>query len=142
MLVAASDVVGVIIAIQTGLAHPGRAIGSGSHINGPLPFLAVQLAIVTVATVCRERRLGTLAAALLVVIGAASVLSGFGDGSYTAALTVTQRAVQIALVTATILTVPVAAAQVIAATQRRRASAATPQPERPQNRLVSELLDI
>ncbi len=120
LLVAAADLVGAVVAIQTGLAHTGRAISSGTAINAPLSFLVAQLAIVTAAVAWRGRRAGTLAAALLVVIGLVSVLSGFGDGSYTATLTVVQRAVQVVLVAATMLTVPVAAAQVVRAAQQRR----------------------
>lgn len=112
--------------MQTGLAHTGRAIGSGTAINGPLFFLAAQLAVVTAAVAWRGRRAGTLSAALLVLMGLASVLSGLGDGSYTATLTVVQRAAQIVLVTAITLTVPVAAMQVVeAARQRTRASIAS-----------------
>jgi len=125
LLVAAADVLGAVVAVHTGLAHTARAIGSGTAINAPFPFLVAQLAIVTAAVAGRERRAGTLAAALLVVIGLASVLSGLGDSSYTRNLTVVQRAVQIALVTATTLTIPVAAAQVREAAQRRRALTAT-----------------
>ena len=126
LLVAAADVLGAVIAVQTGLAHTGRAIGSGTAINGPLFFLAAQLAVVTAAVAWRGRRAGTLSAALLVLMGLASVLSGLGDGSYTATLTVVQRAAQIVLVTAITLTVPVAAMQVVeAARQRTRASIAS-----------------
>jgi hypothetical protein len=120
LLVAAADVVGALVAVHTGLAHTGRAIGSGTAINAPFSFLVAQLAIATATAARRERRTGTLAAALLVAIGLASVLSGLGDSSYTTNLTVVQRAVQIVLVTATTLTIPVAAAQVLAAAQRRR----------------------
>jgi hypothetical protein len=119
LLVAAADVVGALVAVQTGLAHTGRAIGSGTAINGPIFFLVAQLTVVTAAVAWRGRRAGTLAAALLVVMGLASVLSGLGDGSYTATLTVVQRAVQIVLVTAITLTIPIAAAQVIEAARRR-----------------------
>lgn len=125
LLVAAADLVGALVAIHTGLAHTSRTIGSGTAINAPFPFLAAQLAIVTAAATWRGRRAGTLAAAMLVVIGLASVLSGFGDGSYTASLTVVQRAVQIALVTATTLSIPIAAAQVVEAARRRRTRTAT-----------------
>jgi hypothetical protein len=58
-------------------------------------------------------------------MGLASVLSGLGDGSYTATLTVAQRAVQIVLVTAITLTIPVAATQVIEASRRQRTHTAT-----------------
>jgi hypothetical protein len=125
LLVAAADLVGAFVAVQTGLAHPGRAIGSGTAINAPLPFLLTQLAIVTAAAAWRGRRAGTLAAALLVVIGLGSVLSGLGDGSYTTTLTVAQRAIQIVLVTATTVSIPVAAMQVVQAAQRRTARPAT-----------------
>jgi hypothetical protein len=125
LLVAAADVVGALVAVQTGLAQPGRAISSGTAINGPLFFLVAQLAVVTAAAAWRGRRAGTLAAALLVVMGLASVLSGLGDGSYTTTLTGVQRAVQIVLVTAITLTIPVAATQVIAAARRRRTRTAT-----------------
>jgi len=119
LLVAAADVVGALVAVQTGLAHTGRAIGSGTAINGPIFFLVAQLSVVTVSVTRQGCRAGTLAAALLVVMGLASVLSGLGDGSYTATLTVVQRAVQIVLVTAITLTIPIAAAQVIEAARRR-----------------------
>ena len=125
LLVAAADLMGALVAMQTGLAPTGRAIGSGTAINAPLPFLGVQLAIVTTAVAWRGRRAGTLAAALLVGIGVASVLSGFGDGSYATSLTVVQRAVQIVLVTATSLTIPVAASQVAAAVRQRHTRTAT-----------------
>jgi hypothetical protein len=125
LLVAAADVVGALVAIQTGLAHTGRAIGSGTAINAPFSFLVAQLAIVTAAATWRGRRAGTLAAALLVVVGLGSVLSGFGDGSYTTTLTVVERAVQIVLVTATTLSIPVAAAQVMQAAKRRRTRTVT-----------------
>jgi hypothetical protein len=125
LLVAAADLLGAVIAVQTGLAHTGRAIASGTAINGPLFFLVAQLAVVTAAVAWRGRRAGTLAAAVLVVMGLASVLSGLGDGSYTATLTVAQRAVQIVLVTAITLTIPVAATQVIEASRRQRTHTAT-----------------
>jgi hypothetical protein len=125
LFVALADIVGALVATHTGLAHTSRAIVSGTAISAPLPFLAAQLAIVTAAAAWRGRRAGTLAAAVLIIIGVASVLSGFSDGSYTAALTVVQRVIQIMVVTATILTVPVAAAQVRAAGQRRRPHPAT-----------------
>ena len=125
LLVATADVLGALIAVHTGLAHTGRTIASGTAINAPLSFLIAQLAIVTAAVAYRGRRPGTLAAALLIVISLASVLSGLGDGSYTTNLTAVQRAIQIVLVTATTLTIPVAATQVLAAAQRRRTRTAT-----------------
>jgi len=119
LLVAAADLGGALVAVQTRLAHTERAIGSGTAINAPFPFLIAQLAIVTAAVAWRGRRAGTLAAGLLVLIGLASVLSGIADGSYTTNLTAIQRAVQIVLVTATTLTIPVAAAQLLAAAKPR-----------------------
>lgn len=125
LLVAAADLLGALVAIPTGLAPVGRTIVSGTPINAPFPALVVQLAIVTAAVGWRGQRTGTFAAAVLVITGIVSLVSGFGDGGYAASLTLLQRAVQIAVVTATMLTLPVAARQVITAARTRRVRTAS-----------------
>jgi len=115
LLVAAADAVGVVLAVSGGLDGLGRALGSGTPINAPIPFLVGQLAVAALAVTREGRRLGTVAAALLAVLGTVSVLSGLGDGSFTTALTAPERAVQLAIVAATGLTVVLAVKQVVAA---------------------------
>jgi hypothetical protein len=124
LVVAAADLVGAVVAATSGLVGAERAIVSGSAINAPLPFLAGQLAVLAVATRLRRHAVGTAAAAVLCAAGVVSVVSGFGDGSYAAALDAGERAIQLVLVAATAVTVPLAAAQVVAAARRRLRPAA------------------
>lgn len=123
LFVALFDLVGAVVAVSTDLAGAERAVLSGTAINAPLPFLAVQLAIVTVAVSLAHRRLGAAAAALLVPLGTVSVLSGFSDGSFTRDLDALERAIQLGIVAATAVTVVVAARQVDHALRRRRSAA-------------------
>ena len=114
LLVAVADVVGAIVAVATGLASTGHTLVSGTAINAPFPFLAGQLAVAAVAVSRRHRNIGAAAAAVLIVVGALSVLSGFGDGSYShSALTAGDRAIQLTIVIATAFTVVLAAVQIV-----------------------------
>ena len=123
VLVAVFDVVGAVVAAAAGLGSAERAIVSGTPINAPIPFLAVQLTVVALATAFAQRRAGTAAAALLVALGSVSVVSGFGDGSFARTLTMPERAIQIGLVAATASTVLFALGQVKSAVRRPRAAA-------------------
>lgn len=121
LLVALADLVGAVVAIATGLASASHTLISGTAINAPFPFLAGQLAIAALAASRPRRPIGTAAAALLIILGSMSVLSGFGDASYSnSALTAAERAIQLSIVTATALTVAAAAAQVIRAHRSSR----------------------
>ena len=123
LLVALFDLVGAAVAASTGLTGVERTIVSGSAINAPIPFLALQLTVVGVAVAFANRRPGVTAAALLVPIGTVSVLSGFTDGSFGQALNAPQRAIQLGIVAATAATVVFAALQVADAVSRPRTDA-------------------
>ncbi len=121
LLVAAADIVGAIVAIATGLASASHTLISGTAINAPFPFLAGQLAIAALAVSSRRHQIGTAAATVLIVLGAVSVLSGFGDGSYSnSALTAADRAIQLSIVTATASTIAAAGAQIVRTRRSRR----------------------
>jgi hypothetical protein len=90
-LVLALDVLGLIVAG----GDLGHAIVSGTTSSAPFPFIAVQALIVAAAI--RHRA----AAAVLTVLCLVSVVSGFGDGSFTADLSAAERVVQLALVSCT-----------------------------------------
>ena len=123
LLVALLDIVGAVVAVSTGLGGVERTIVSGTAISAPIPFLAAQLTVVSLATAFAHRRIGTGAAALLVAMGTLSVLSGFGDGSFSRALTTPERAIQLGIVAATALTVLFALGQVATAFRNPRRTA-------------------
>jgi hypothetical protein len=91
--VLALDVLGLLVAG----GDVGTAIASGTASSAPFPFVAVQA--LAVAAALRHRSGAAVLAALCVV----SVVSGFGDGSFTADLSVAERTVQLALVACTAL---------------------------------------
>ena len=115
--VVALDILGVIVAISTGLADFGDAIVLvGTPLSAPFTFVAVQALAVLAATRCR------VAAAFLALLCVVSITSGFFDGSFTdAELTAAHRAVQVAL---GIATVSLGALAVRAAVRPRRAEPA------------------
>jgi hypothetical protein len=90
-VVLAFDVAGLLVAG----GDVGHAIVSGTASNAPFPFVAVQALVVALAL--RHRAGAAVLAALCVV----SVVSGFGDGSYTADLSAAERVVQVGIVAAT-----------------------------------------
>ena len=92
-IVLAFDVLGLVIAG----GDVGHAIVSGTPTNAPFPFVAVQA--LAVAAALRHRAGAAVLAALCIV----SVVSGFGDGSFTADLSAAERIVQIGIVAATTL---------------------------------------
>jgi hypothetical protein len=91
-IVLALDILGLIVAGGDDLT---TAIVNGTPANAPVPFIAVQAAIVALAV--RHRA----AAAVLTVLCLVSIVSGFGDGSYAADLTALERIIQIGIVSAT-----------------------------------------
>ena len=93
-LVLALDLLGLLVA---GTDDLGRAIVSGTTTSAPFPFVTAQALLV--AATLRHRAAAALLAAACVI----SVVSGFSDGSYAADLSVAERAVQLALVSATAL---------------------------------------
>jgi hypothetical protein len=103
LLVVAFDVLGLIVAG----GDLGTAIVSGTTTNAPFPFIAVQALAVVAAT--RHRAGAAVLGALCIV----SIVSGFGDGSYTADLSALERTVQLALVSCTALLGAVAARDAI-----------------------------
>ena len=88
------DLLGLIVALATG-TDLGHALVTGTSINAPFTFVAVQALIVLAAT---RHRVG---AAVLAVLCTISVVSGFSDGSYADDLAAYERAIQVALVAAT-----------------------------------------
>jgi hypothetical protein len=94
--VLALDLLGLAVALATGVDDLGHALVVGTPINAPFTFVAVQALIVLAAT---RHRAG---AAVLAVLCTISVVSGFSDGSYADDLSVAERAIQLALVAATV----------------------------------------
>jgi hypothetical protein len=115
--VVALDLLGVIVAISTGLADLGDAVVLvGTPLSAPFTFVAAQALAVLAAT---RYRVG---AAFLAVLCTISITSGFFDGSFTDGdLTAAHRALQVALGVAT---VSLGALAVRAALRPRLASAA------------------
>jgi hypothetical protein len=91
--VLALDVLGLLVAG----GDVGSAIVSGTASNAPFPFVAFQALLVAAAM---RHRAG---AAALAAACAVSIASGFGDGSFTADLSVAAHTVQITLVACTAL---------------------------------------
>jgi hypothetical protein len=98
--VLAADVLGAIVAVAGGLEGAGTAVVSGTPINAPAPFVAVQALALLAAARTADRR-AAVPTALLALLCGVSVASGFGDGSYAASLSVLERAVQGAVVAGT-----------------------------------------
>jgi len=96
-----ADLAGLIVAVAGGLNDLGTAIVSGTYVNAPFPFVAVQ-ALVVLAAVRAPGRWAVAASALLAAACGVSVASGFSDGSYGADLTVLEQAVQAVLVALTV----------------------------------------
>jgi hypothetical protein len=94
--VLALDVLGLAVALATGPDDLGHVLVVGTPINAPFTFVAVQALIVLAAT---RHRAG---AAVLAVLCTVSVVSGFFDGAYADDLPVAERAIQLALVAATL----------------------------------------
>ena len=94
--VLALDLLGLAVVLATGTHDLGDALVVGTPINAPFTFVAVQALIVLAAT--RHRA----AAAVLTVLCAISVVSGFADGAYGDDLSAAERAIQLGLVTATL----------------------------------------
>ena len=94
--VVALDVLGVIVALASGLADDSIIL-IGTPLSAPFTFVAVQGLAVLAAT---RYRVGGVVLALLCTI---SIMSGFFDGSFTdAELTAAHRALQVALGIATV----------------------------------------
>jgi hypothetical protein len=97
-VVLALDIVGLVVAVVTGLDEVGDAVLVGTPINAPFTFVAVQGLAVLAAL--RHRAGAVLLAGLCVV----SLVSGFADGSYAAdGLSAAERALQLTLVAATLV---------------------------------------
>jgi hypothetical protein len=93
-IVLALDLLGLTVALATG-TDLGHALITGTSINAPFTFVAVQALIVLAAT---RHRAGAIVLAVLCTI---SIASGFSDGSFADDLSAAERAIQIALVAAT-----------------------------------------
>jgi hypothetical protein len=111
--VALADLAGLIVAVSGGLNDLGTAIVSGTYVNAPAPFVAVQ-ALIVLAAVRATRWRAVCASALLAVACGVSVASGFSDGSYGADLTALQETVQTVLVGLTLALGLAAAARTVA----------------------------
>lgn len=111
-VVLALDVLGLAVALATGADDLGHALVVGTPINAPFTFVAVQALIVLAAT---RHRAG---AAVLAVLCTISVVSGFSDGSFADDLSAAERAIQLALVAAT-LTLGALAARVAVGARTR-----------------------
>jgi hypothetical protein len=96
LAVLALDVAGLVVALATGSHDLGEALVTGTPINAPFTFVAVQALAVLAAL---RHRAG---AALLAALSAVSVISGFADGSYGAALGAGELAIQLGIVAATV----------------------------------------
>jgi hypothetical protein len=118
--VVALDVLGLVVAVATGLAAFGDALVSGTPISAPfVPFVASQVALAAAALQQRRRRVAIAAAGLLALACAVSVFSGTQDGSFGAdELTGAMTAIQVAIVVAT-LAAAVSSAQLAARGVRR-----------------------
>jgi hypothetical protein len=92
-IVLAFDLLGLLVTSDSF----GHAVVSGTAINAPIPFVAVQALIVLAATRYRA------AAVFLGLLCAVSVLSGFSDGSYSADLAAGERIIQLGIVASTLL---------------------------------------
>jgi hypothetical protein len=116
-IVVALDILGVIVAVASGLADfDGDLVVAGTSLSAPFTFVAIQGLAVLAAT---RHRAG---AALLVLLCLVSITSGFFDGSFTDGdLTAAHRALQVAL---GIATVSLGALALRAAVQPRRAALA------------------
>jgi hypothetical protein len=93
-VVVALDILGVIVAVSSGLADDSIIV-IGTPLSAPFTFIAVQGLAVLAAT---RYRAGAAVLALLCVV---SVASGAFDSSFAAGLTAAERALQLALVVAT-----------------------------------------
>ena len=124
--VLAADIAGFVVATATGLAGLTTAIVSGTSINAPAPFVAVQMTVAGLAAAYRGRPGGTVAAGLLVPLCLVSVGSGFTDGSFgDAALNGGDIGVQAWIVVATAALGALAARQLAAAVRSRSVGRAT-----------------
>jgi hypothetical protein len=116
-VVLALDIVGLVVAVVTGLDEVGDAVLVGTPINAPFTFVAVQALAVYAAT---RRRIG---AGVLAVLCLVSLVSGFADGGYGYdGLAPAEIAIQIGIVGAT--TVLGAVATVAAVRGPRRSALA------------------
>jgi hypothetical protein len=93
--VLALDVLGLVVTLATGAEDLGHALGIGTPINAPFPFVAVQALFVLAAVRYRA------AAAVLAALCLISVVSGASDGSYAADIAAGERAIQVGIVVAT-----------------------------------------
>jgi hypothetical protein len=94
-VVLALDLLGLVVSLATGADDLGHALVIGTPINAPFTFVAVQALIVLAATRYRA------AAVVLGLLCLVSVVSGASGGSYAADLSAAERAIQLAIVSAT-----------------------------------------
>ena len=119
------NLIGFVAALATGLAGLRTELATGSPVNAPLTFVAVQLLAVGIAVRFEGRRPGTAAAVILVGLCTVGVVSGLGDGSYgNDALTAGDVGIQVAGVAVTAIMAVAAAAQAARGIRRRPAPAA------------------
>lgn len=106
-LVVALDLAGLAVRVASGAEPLREAVLIGTPLNAPLPFVLAQGLAVAAAS---RHRAG---AAVLVLLCAVSAISGVADGSYAAALTAGERALQVALIAFTLALLAVAAARAV-----------------------------
>jgi hypothetical protein len=107
-----ADLIGLTGAVATGRASLTDAVASGTPINAPVPFMAVQVLLTAGVLFWRSTAGGRILAAVLAIICLVSAASGFGDGSYgNSSLSAAGVAVQAAIVVPT-LTAAVLAARI------------------------------
>ena len=117
--VVAADVVGFLVMVKSRRATVRQALLTGTPLNAPLPFVAVQALVLAAAR--PGTRTSTAASATVAALGAVSIASGFFDGGYAAEgydLSVAERGIQGAIVAATAGVTAAAATQ----TTRTRAT--------------------
>jgi hypothetical protein len=113
-----ADVIGLVGAVVTGRASLADAVASGTPLNAPVPFMAVQLLVTAGVLAWRGAVAGRLLAGLLALLCLISVASGFGDGGYgDPTLSAAGVAVQVAIVVPSLAAAALAARLAVAGTR-------------------------
>ena len=112
--VVAADVLGSSVMVGTRRASVREAVLTGTPLNAPLAFVALQAVVLAAAR--PGRRTTTATSATVAALGAVSIASGFFDGGYAAEgynLSLPERSIQGAIVAATAVTTIAAATRLI-----------------------------
>ena len=108
-------VVGFSVMVKSRRASVRQALLTGTPLNAPLPFVAVQALVLAAAS---GHETNKAASATVAGLGAVSIASGFFDGGYAAEgykLSLAERGIQGVIVAATAVTMIAAATQAIRA---------------------------